>query len=103
MARDLAQRFNYIYASNKQPIFTLPEYEVGDDVAILQGLDGRKMSKSYGNTIPLFLTEKKLQNARHTWNHTERRKKNADWMEHRPSFDYRVRFVLSCVTSLFNT
>ena len=61
MARDIAQRFNHIYASKKQPIFTLPEYEVGDDVAILQGLDGRKMSKSYGNTIPLFLTEKKLQ------------------------------------------
>jgi tryptophanyl-tRNA synthetase len=34
---------------------------VGEDAAILQGLDGRKMSKSYGNTIPLFLTEKKLQ------------------------------------------
>jgi tryptophanyl-tRNA synthetase len=61
MARDLAQRFNHIYASKKQPILTLPEYVVDDNVAILQGLDGRKMSKSYGNTIPLFLTEKKLQ------------------------------------------
>lgn len=61
MARDIAQRFNHIYASKKQPIFTLPEYVVGDDAAILQGLDGRKMSKSYGNTIPLFLTEKQLQ------------------------------------------
>jgi tryptophanyl-tRNA synthetase len=61
MARDLAQRFNHIYASKKQPILTLPEYVVDDKVAILQGLDGRKMSKSYGNTIPLFLTEKKLQ------------------------------------------
>ncbi|UZE96084.1 tryptophan--tRNA ligase [Alkalimarinus alittae] len=61
MARDMAQRFNHIYASKKQPILTLPEYVVGDNVAILQGLDGRKMSKSYGNTIPLFLTEKQLQ------------------------------------------
>ena len=61
MARDLAQRFNHIYAGKKQPILTLPEYVVDENVAILQGLDGRKMSKSYGNTIPLFLTEKKLQ------------------------------------------
>ena len=34
---------------------------VDDNVAVLQGLDGRKMSKSYNNTIPLFLTEKKLK------------------------------------------
>jgi tryptophanyl-tRNA synthetase len=61
MARDMAQRFNHIYASKKQPILTIPEYEVDEEGAILQGLDGRKMSKSYGNTIPLFLTEKKLQ------------------------------------------
>lgn len=61
MARDIAQRFNHIYASKKKPILTLPEYVVDDNVAILQGLDGRKMSKSYGNTIPLFLTEKQLQ------------------------------------------
>lgn len=61
MARDMAQRFNHIYASKKQPLLTIPEYVVDDNVSILQGLDGRKMSKSYGNTIPLFLTEKKLQ------------------------------------------
>lgn len=61
MARDMAQRFNHIYASKKQSILTLPEYVVDDNVAVLQGLDGRKMSKSYGNTIPLFLTEKQLQ------------------------------------------
>lgn len=57
MARDIAQRFNHIYGDT----FVLPEAVVGDDVAILSGLDGRKMSKSYGNTIPLFLPEKKLQ------------------------------------------
>ena len=61
MARDMAQRFNHIYSSKKSPLLTLPEYVVDDNVAILQGLDGRKMSKSYGNTIPLFLTEKQLQ------------------------------------------
>lgn len=60
MARDMAQRFNHIYCK-KQPLLTLPDYQVDEDVAVLQGLDGRKMSKSYGNTIPLFLTEKKLK------------------------------------------
>ena len=54
------QRFNHIFCK-KQPLLTLPDYQVDDNVAVLQGLDGRKMSKSYGNTIPLFLTEKQLQ------------------------------------------
>ena len=56
MARDIAQRFNHLYGE----IFTLPQAVVDDNTAILQGLDGRKMSKSYKNTIPLFLPEKKL-------------------------------------------
>lgn len=56
MARDIAQRFNYRFA----PVFVLPEAVVGSE-AVLTGLDGRKMSKSYGNTIPLFESEKKLQ------------------------------------------
>jgi tryptophanyl-tRNA synthetase len=59
MARDIAQRFNHNFAD----VFTLPEAVVGEDVAVLQGLDGRKMSKSYNNTIPLFDTEKKLRKA----------------------------------------
>ncbi|MFI2810650.1 MULTISPECIES: tryptophan--tRNA ligase [Microbulbifer] len=57
MARDIAQRFNHHYGEH----FALPEAVVDDHVAVLQGLDGRKMSKSYGNTIPLFLTEKQLK------------------------------------------
>lgn len=57
MARDIAQRFNHHFGE----VFTLPEAVVDDDVAVLQGLDGRKMSKSYDNTIPLFLPPKKLQ------------------------------------------
>lgn len=57
MARDIAQRFNHHYGEH----FVLPEAMVDDDVAVLQGLDGRKMSKSYGNTIPLFLSEKQLK------------------------------------------
>lgn len=57
MARDIAQRFNHIYGE----AFVLPEAVVDDNVAVLGGLDGRKMSKSYGNTIPLFAKEKELQ------------------------------------------
>ena len=59
MARDIAQRSNHHYGET----FTLPEAVVDDHVAVLQGLDGRKMSKSYGNTIPLFGTPKQLQKA----------------------------------------
>jgi tryptophanyl-tRNA synthetase len=59
MAPDIAQRFNHNFA----PVFTLPEAAVDDNVAVLQGLDGRKMSKSYNNTIPLFLGEKQLRKA----------------------------------------
>ncbi|MFT7224154.1 MAG: tryptophanyl-tRNA synthetase, partial [Cellvibrionaceae bacterium] len=57
MARDIAARFNHHYGEH----FVLPEAVVSDSVAVLQGLDGRKMSKSYGNTIPLFLAEKQLK------------------------------------------
>ncbi|MCH9691017.1 MAG: tryptophan--tRNA ligase [Gammaproteobacteria bacterium] len=57
MARDIAQRFNHHYGEH----FKLPEVQVEEQVAVLQGLDGRKMSKSYNNTIPLFLTEKQLK------------------------------------------
>jgi tryptophanyl-tRNA synthetase len=59
MARDIAQRFNHNFAE----LFVLPEARVDDNVAVLQGLDGRKMSKSYNNTIPLFETPKRLQKA----------------------------------------
>lgn len=50
MARDMAGSFNHKYKS----LFTLPEAMVDDEMPLLTGLDGRKMSKSYGNTIPLF-------------------------------------------------
>lgn len=56
MARDIAQRFNHLFGET----FVLPEADIGKE-AFLKGLDGRKMSKSYGNTIPLFDTSKKLQ------------------------------------------
>lgn len=51
MARDIAQRFNHIYGHE---FFVLPEVVIEEQVATLPGLDGRKMSKSYDNTIPLF-------------------------------------------------
>jgi len=57
MARDIAQRFNHHYGEH----FVLPSAQVDDGSAVLQGLDGRKMSKSYGNIIPLFSTEKQLK------------------------------------------
>ncbi|PID66042.1 MAG: tryptophan--tRNA ligase, partial [Gammaproteobacteria bacterium] len=57
MTRDIAQRFNHTFAE----IFILPEAVVNEDTELLQGLDGRKMSKSYNNTIPLFVPEKKLR------------------------------------------
>jgi len=57
MARDIAQRFNHHYGE----VLVLPEAVIGDDTAVLAGLDGRKMSKSYNNTIPLFADEKRLR------------------------------------------
>ncbi len=57
MARDIAARFNYLYGEH----FVLPEAVVDEKTAVLVGLDGRKMSKSYGNTIPLFEPEKTLR------------------------------------------
>jgi tryptophanyl-tRNA synthetase len=57
MARDIATRFNHLYGTT----FALPEAVTDNKTAVLQGLDGRKMSKSYNNTIPLFVPEKKLR------------------------------------------
>jgi tryptophanyl-tRNA synthetase len=59
MARDIAQRFNHHYGEH----FALPEAVVDEHVAVLPGKDGRKMSKSYNNTIPLWLPEKQLRKA----------------------------------------
>ncbi len=57
MARDIASSFNHLYGEH----FTLPEVVIEDHVATLPGLDGRKMSKSYDNTIPLFATKEQLR------------------------------------------
>ena len=57
MARDMAASFNHLYGEH----FVLPEAAIDDHVATLPGLDGRKMSKSYDNTIPLFSSRAQLQ------------------------------------------
>ncbi|MCC4621307.1 tryptophan--tRNA ligase [Xanthomonas cassavae CFBP 4642] len=58
MARDFAQRFNHVYGRD---FFTLPDAVIDEQVSTLPGLDGRKMSKSYGNTIPLFAPREELR------------------------------------------
>ena len=57
MTRDIAARFNNQY----KELFTFPQVVVDESSSVLSGLDGRKMSKSYNNTIPLFDTEKNLR------------------------------------------
>ena len=57
MARDIAQRFNHLYGEH----LTLPQALIEDSVATLPGLDGRKMSKSYDNHIPLFAPRQQLK------------------------------------------
>ena len=57
MARDIAQRFNHHFGET----FVLPDAVIGDNIATLPGLDGRKMSKSYGNVVPLFAGDKALR------------------------------------------
>ncbi|MEO6096873.1 MAG: tryptophan--tRNA ligase [Fibrobacteria bacterium] len=57
IARDIASAINHTYQTE---LFTLPEPRIDEQVKTIVGLDGRKMSKSYGNTIPLFLDEKQM-------------------------------------------
>ena len=57
MTRDIAARFNHTY----EKIFELPEAIIESEKDIVLGIDGRKMSKSYGNIIPLLSTEKALK------------------------------------------
>lgn len=57
MARDMAASFNHLYGEH----FVLPEAQIEEHVATLPGLDGRKMSKSYDNTIPLFAPREQLR------------------------------------------
>ena len=58
MARDIAASFNHLYGKD---LLVLPEAQIDEHVALLPGLDGRKMSKSYDNTIPLFAPREELR------------------------------------------
>jgi tryptophanyl-tRNA synthetase len=60
MARDIAQRFNHVYEAS---VFKPPEPHILEDVAVVPGIDGRKMSKSYDNTLRMFWPRKQLQKA----------------------------------------
>ncbi|MEI6861522.1 MAG: tryptophan--tRNA ligase [Verrucomicrobiota bacterium] len=57
MTRDIAIKFNHVYGET----FVVPEERIAEEVAVIPGLDGQKMSKSYGNTIELFGEEKALR------------------------------------------
>jgi len=58
IARDLVERVNHVYGAG---VLHRPEALVGEGTAVVPGLDGRKMSKSYGNTLPLFAPPKQLR------------------------------------------
>lgn len=57
--RDTAEKFNRVYGET----FKLPEAQIIEGVAVVPGTDGQKMSKSYGNTIPLFATDEEIEKA----------------------------------------
>jgi tryptophanyl-tRNA synthetase len=63
IARDLAIRFNATFAPEAEPVLPVPEARILESVAVVPGTDGRKMSKSYGNTIPIFAEGKALKKA----------------------------------------
>jgi tryptophanyl-tRNA synthetase len=60
MTRDMAQRFNHTYEAE---VFKLPEAHILEDVAVVPGTDGRKMSKTYGNTIEMFAPKGSIKKA----------------------------------------
>ena len=62
MARDIGQRFNHLFGNGKE-FFVMPEALIEESVATLPGLDGRKMSKSFDNTVPLFTSAKDMKEA----------------------------------------
>ena len=63
MARDIAEKFNRIYCTEKgkPELFALPEPMILEDVEVIPGIDGQKMSKSYNNHIPLFATDEEIR------------------------------------------
>ncbi len=62
-ARDTAEKFNRIFGQENKEIFKLPAEYIMKEVETVPGIDGRKMSKSYGNTIPLFAEDEEIERA----------------------------------------
>lgn len=60
-ARDIAEKFNLTWATTTTPFFTLPKEHINESVASVPGIDGQKMSKSYGNVIPLFGSDEEIK------------------------------------------
>lgn len=63
IARDIAQKFNFKFCLPGEEIFNIPEPIILEEVKTVPGTDGRKMSKSYNNTIPLFGTDEEIKKA----------------------------------------
>lgn len=61
VTRDLVNRFHHAFCQKTDPVFTMPEPVIQEQGDIVPGLDGRKMSKSYGNTISIFETPKRAR------------------------------------------
>ncbi len=59
-ARDTAEKFNRVWGSEEAPLFKMPEPVILESTGVVPGIDGRKMSKSYGNTIPLFASDEQI-------------------------------------------
>ena len=91
MAVDIAETFNHNY---KKPLLKIPEPKIGENTDIILGLDGQKMSKSYNNTIPLFLPEKKLRKI------VMKIKTNSQTVEEPKSYDECIIFS---IYKLFST
>ncbi|MEE3052709.1 MAG: tryptophan--tRNA ligase, partial [Planctomycetota bacterium] len=60
VTRDIAQRINHVYGKG-QELLVIPEAQVEESTAVVPGIDGQKMSKSYENTLEMFASEKKLK------------------------------------------
>jgi tryptophanyl-tRNA synthetase len=60
IARDTAEKFNRVFGQGEE-VFKLPAELIMKDVATVPGIDGQKMSKSYGNTIPLFASDEEIR------------------------------------------
>ena len=78
ISRNLAQSFNHTFCADDAPIFPIPESLILEEVAVVPGTDGRKMSKSYGNTIGLAEEEDSIRQKLKTMITDPARKRRTD-------------------------